>query len=260
MSYPERWAIQDMIDRSTNQKAEKHEVHSLDSRVDSLEHSLRGARADIDGVRGQLEAAQNLLISMTDLLQRIEERESDLGEREVVSKSEQKRIDALKGDDTAPIALLLKRLRGQRVDSETADPEGLMLVAADEIERLARVNQLAIQGSRWQHIDDARELTVLRVRVAELEAGQDEAKGFIEGLDVQNNALRKRAGEADIEQRAELVAWCGQVSEDVHTRLDGTWPNDPLLTRCSIAFGRLFAEIDRLEREARASKSGEAAP
>ena len=63
-----------------------------------------------------------------------------------------------------------------------------------------------------------------------------------------------------IEQRAELVAWCGQVSEDVHTRLDGTWPNDPLLTRCSIAFGRLFAEIDRLEREARASKSGEAAP
>lgn len=59
-----------------------------------------------------------------------------------------------------------------------------------------------------------------------------------------------------IEQRAELVAWCGQVSEDVHTRLDGTWPNDPLLTRCSIAFGRLFAEIDRLEREARASKSG----
>ena len=76
MSYPERWAIQDMIDRSTNQKAEKHEVHSLDSRVDSWENSLRGARADIDGVRGQVEAAQNLLISMTDLLGRIEERES----------------------------------------------------------------------------------------------------------------------------------------------------------------------------------------
>ena len=88
----------------------------------------------------------------------------------MVSKSEQKRIDALKGDDTAPIALLLKRLRGQRVDSETADPEGLMLVAADEIERLAGVNQLSIQGCRWQHIDDARELAALRARVAELEA------------------------------------------------------------------------------------------
>lgn len=91
----------------------------------------------------------------------------------MVSKSEQKRIDALKGDDTAPIALLLKRLRGQRVDSETADPEGLMLVAADEIERLARVNQLSIQGSRWQHIDDARELAALRARVDLLRADRD---------------------------------------------------------------------------------------
>lgn len=57
--------------------------------------------------------------------------------------------------------------------------------------------------------------------------------------------------EPTIEGRAALVAWCANVSEDVHKRLDETWPNDPLLVRCSHAFKRLFAEIDRLEREAR---------
>lgn len=64
-----------------------------------------------------------------------------------------------------------------------------------------------------------------------------------------------------IEERAALMAWCGQVSEDVHKRLDDTWPNDPLLTRCATAFGRMFAEIDRLEREARTGprqRTGEA--
>jgi hypothetical protein len=60
-----------------------------------------------------------------------------------------------------------------------------------------------------------------------------------------------RRHERTLEQRAELMAWCGKVSEDVCKRLDETWPNDVLLTRCATAFGRLFAEIDRLEREKR---------
>jgi hypothetical protein len=60
-----------------------------------------------------------------------------------------------------------------------------------------------------------------------------------------------RRHEPTLEQRAELMAWCGKVSEDVHKRLDETWPNDVLLTRCATAFSRLFAEIDRLEREKR---------
>lgn len=111
----------------------------------------------------------------------------------MVSKSEQKRIDALKGDDCAPIALLLKRLRGQRIDSETADPEGLMLVAADEIERLARVNQLSIQGSRWQHIDDARELAALRARVAELEAALTSAAQTLQCAARANGASARAA-------------------------------------------------------------------
>lgn len=39
----------------------------------------------------------------------------------------------------------------------------------EEVERLARVSSLVLQDSRWQHIDDARELEALRARVADLE-------------------------------------------------------------------------------------------
>lgn len=50
------------------------------------------------------------------------------------------------------------------------------------------------------------------------------------------------------EERAAAMAWCAAVADDVTKRLDDTWPNDPLLTRCERAFRRLFAEVDRLER------------
>ncbi len=139
----------------------------------------------------------------------------------MVSKSEQKRIDALKGDDTAPIALLLKRLRGQRVDSETADPEGLMLVAADEIERLAGVNQLSIQGCRWQHIDDARELAALRARVAEAEQALadtlDERDQYHEMADKLADAIAAHFGE-DIGEHSNLNCPWTQALELIESR------------------------------------------
>lgn len=52
------------------------------------------------------------------------------------------------------------------------------------------------------------------------------------------------------EQRAEAMAWCAKVAEDVTTRLDDTWPNDPLLQRCERALRAMFAEIDRLGKVA----------
>lgn len=68
--------------------------------------------------------------------------------------------------------------------------------------------------------DQARELIALRARVAELEAGQDEAKGFIEGLDVENNALRARV--AELESMNKML--CGKLDDQRRALWDPCQP------------------------------------
>lgn len=52
------WQIKDWINSAISAKADAHEVHALRSTVDRLEHSLREARTEIDGLRGQCEELQ----------------------------------------------------------------------------------------------------------------------------------------------------------------------------------------------------------
>lgn len=52
------WQIKGWIDAAVRSKADSHEVHSLIGRVDSLEHSLREARAENDGLRARIEEIQ----------------------------------------------------------------------------------------------------------------------------------------------------------------------------------------------------------
>ena len=59
---------------------------------------------------------------------------------------------------------------------------------------------------KWHLECAAARVEELRARVAELEAGQDEAKGFIEVLDVENNALRARVAELEAERASLLEA------------------------------------------------------
>ena len=49
------WRIGD-IERDVRGKADRHEVAALRSDVDSLERALRESRAEIDGLRSELEA------------------------------------------------------------------------------------------------------------------------------------------------------------------------------------------------------------
>lgn len=64
------------------------------------------------------------------------------------------------------------------------------------------------------------EVERLRARVAELEAGQDEAKGFIEGLDVENNALRARV--AELESMNKML--CGKLDDQRRALWDPCQP------------------------------------
>lgn len=64
------------------------------------------------------------------------------------------------------------------------------------------------------------ERETLRARVAELEAGQDEAKGFIEGLDVENNALRARV--AELESMNKML--CGKLDDQRRALWDPCQP------------------------------------
>lgn len=52
------------IERKANDAAPHYELYALARRVDSLEHSMRETRAEIDGLRSQLETAQNALIRL----------------------------------------------------------------------------------------------------------------------------------------------------------------------------------------------------
>jgi len=55
------------LESQIERKADKHEVSSLAGAVDRLEHSLREARAEIDGLRSQLQAAQNQIERLENL-------------------------------------------------------------------------------------------------------------------------------------------------------------------------------------------------
>ena len=47
------------IHRLDRDKADKHQIHSLEGDVKTLERKLSGAQADINGLRSQIELLQN---------------------------------------------------------------------------------------------------------------------------------------------------------------------------------------------------------
>ena len=61
--YP--WWVQDRIREAITGKAEKHEVHAVDSKVDSLERSLREARSDISSLRNSVEILQASVLQLS---------------------------------------------------------------------------------------------------------------------------------------------------------------------------------------------------
>lgn len=80
---------------------------------------------------------------------------------------------------------------------------------------------IARDGGNRDTVERAEaELAFLRARVAELEAGQDEAKGFIEGLDVENNALRARV--AELESMNKML--CGKLDDQRRALWDPCQP------------------------------------
>lgn len=46
-------------------KADRHEVHTLSSAVDRLEHSVRELRAENDGLRSRIDELESRLIPLT---------------------------------------------------------------------------------------------------------------------------------------------------------------------------------------------------
>jgi len=60
----EEWRIADVERKADAAHGRLHEVNSLRSDVDRLEHSLREARSEIDGLRAQLETVQSALIEL----------------------------------------------------------------------------------------------------------------------------------------------------------------------------------------------------
>lgn len=60
---PYDWRI-DAIEQKANAAAPRHEVDALRGDVDRLEHSLREARAEVDGLRAQFSTIQDSLIPM----------------------------------------------------------------------------------------------------------------------------------------------------------------------------------------------------
>lgn len=60
------------VRREVSRKADANEVHSVARNVDSLEHSLREARAEIDGLRHRCEALEASFAEMNELLKSFE--------------------------------------------------------------------------------------------------------------------------------------------------------------------------------------------
>jgi predicted nucleic acid-binding Zn-ribbon protein len=59
------WRVEE-IERNLQRKANQHEIYTLTGDVDRLECSLREARAEVDGLRHELQALQD---QVTQLLQ-----------------------------------------------------------------------------------------------------------------------------------------------------------------------------------------------
>ena len=78
-----------------------------------------------------------------------------------------------------------------------------------EIADLRAEREMVVASWKREELDWEATEKALRARVAELEAGQDEAKGFIEGLDVENNALRARV--SDLEAMNKML--CGKLDD-----------------------------------------------
>jgi predicted nucleic acid-binding Zn-ribbon protein len=59
------WRVEE-IERNLQRKADQHEIYTLTGDVDRLECSLREARAEVDGLRHELQVLQD---QVTQLLQ-----------------------------------------------------------------------------------------------------------------------------------------------------------------------------------------------
>jgi predicted RNase H-like nuclease (RuvC/YqgF family) len=64
---PLEWQIRDWIREGTNGLAKSYEVDALRSHVDRLECSLREARAEIDGLRNELQTVAQGVTQVTEI-------------------------------------------------------------------------------------------------------------------------------------------------------------------------------------------------
>jgi hypothetical protein len=51
-----------------SRKADKHEIHTLNSRVDTLERAYRELSSDVNGLRSELQTAQETIRQISDAL------------------------------------------------------------------------------------------------------------------------------------------------------------------------------------------------
>lgn len=68
MTYPQEWALQEKISAAVRDCAKNYEVHEVSRRVDSLEHSLREARAEASGLRDELQELRASLATAQDAI------------------------------------------------------------------------------------------------------------------------------------------------------------------------------------------------
>lgn len=65
---PTEWNISDQIRRETSHLPQRHEVDAARRDVGRLEHSLWEARAEIDGLRAQLQTSAEGISQLTDVV------------------------------------------------------------------------------------------------------------------------------------------------------------------------------------------------
>lgn len=74
MSIPYEWHLDSKIATATKGLAHDYEVHEINRRLDSMEHSLRESRAEVTELRAQLSTAQDALIQLqNELMERLSE-------------------------------------------------------------------------------------------------------------------------------------------------------------------------------------------
>lgn len=75
---PLEWQIRDWIREGTNGLAKSYEVDALHSHVDRLECSLRESRSEVDGLRSQLQATAEAVTQLTEIVNGLMDRVSEL--------------------------------------------------------------------------------------------------------------------------------------------------------------------------------------